>query len=405
MTLALAALAGPPAASADPGLLLVGGSTEPGHHFLVVVGPAGAGVQVAEEVGGRTKPIAALVLGTHGTASISPAFTWRCERRVRRFVATARVPDGRLLSDSWITRTPSCRDRWALRVPAQVARRRALAVLVRDRWRLGARGRVCARRRGGRRHCRRVRVRGGARGRVHLHLRQAGRWRVELRATGQVLRRTVAVGGRVKRRAGRRLPLVMAVGDSMIDPLDVLLADRLSGRARVRSDVQVGSGLTKPGNGWVARARRYVRRLRPYATVIFLGTNDALDLPTPAGPTVVCCRPEWIAEYARRAATLMRVYTRGGRRRVLWLTLPAPRAPGRQPYAAAVNIAARVAASTTPGALIVPLDTIFTPGLRYRAFMTWHGRRVRVRHSDGIHLSLEGSSIAERLLEPVLELP
>jgi hypothetical protein len=54
---------------------------------------------------------------------------------------------------------------------------------------------------------------------------------------------------------------------------------------------------------------------------------------------------------------------------------------------------------------IVPLDHVFTPGFVYRRSMPWRGRLVRVRHSDGIHLSLEGSVIAERLVEPGLALP
>ena len=70
-----------------------------------------------------------------------------------------------------------------------------------------------------------------------------------------------------------------------------------------------------------------------------------------------------------------------------------------------MNDAIRAAATTTRAATIVPLDEVFTPGFIYRAYMRWHGRRVRVRHSDGIHLSLRGSEIAERFVERALRLP
>src|SRR5205823_5872661 len=141
------------------------------------------------------------------------------------------------------------------------------------------------------------------------------------------------VGVRGRSHARRRLPLVLAVGDSMMDPLDVLLGDRLRRRARTRSFVRVGDGLSHPGSTWLHRARLEAR-LRPLATVVFLGANDYFDMRTPARAAVTCCDAGWIAEYARREAAVMRAYSRAGRGRVLWLTLPAPRDPDRQVAAA-----------------------------------------------------------------------
>jgi hypothetical protein len=198
---------------------------------------------------------------------------------------------------------------------------------------------------------------------------------------------------------------VIATGDSMMSPLDVFLTDRLRPRAQVRTFVRIGTALSKPDNTWISDARKQARRLRPRATVVFLGANDGFDMRTPEGRTVVCCRPDWLSEYSRRVKTLMRAYRRGGRGRVLWLTLPAPRSELRKPYAAAANFAARAAAREVPGTTIVPLDEVFTPGFQYRATMPYRGRLVRVRHTDGIHLSLAGSRIAERIVERALSLP
>ena len=197
---------------------------------------------------------------------------------------------------------------------------------------------------------------------------------------------------------------MLAVGDSMVDPMDVFLADRLRHRARTRAFVRVGSGLSKGGAGWIRRARVQARRLRPYATVVFLGANEGFKMRTPAGDDVTCCGTAWISEYARRVRAMTRAYARGGRGQVLWLTLPAPRAAARRVYTRAVDDSIRAAAKTST-ATLVPLDEVFTPGFMYRAYMRWHGRRVRVRHSDGIHLSLRGSEIAERYVERALRLP
>jgi hypothetical protein len=191
----------------------------------------------------------------------------------------------------------------------------------------------------------------------------------------------------------------------MMNPLDVLLSDRLRKRARVHTRAKLGSGLSRPGSGWIHYGRWQARRFRPYVTVVFIGTNDAFDMRTPDGALVTCCRGDWVGEYARRAGALMRAYSRHGRSRVVWLTLPAPRSAVRWPVARAINYADRFAARRIRGVTVVPVDDVFTPGFRYRATMRYRGRRVRVRGSDGIHLSLDGARILERIVERELRLP
>lgn len=131
-------------------------------------------------------------------------------------------------------------------------------------------------------------------------------------------------------------------------------------------------------------------------TVIFLGSTDNYVMKDPDGTLLRCCEAGWIEEYSRRAAEMGAAYARGGEGRVLWLTLPAPRPPAWRAHMAAVNAAITSAAAATPAAEVVAIDSLVSPGFRFRAFTRIGARRVRLRADDGIHLSLRGSRIAAR---------
>jgi hypothetical protein len=96
---------------------------------------------------------------------------------------------------------------------------------------------------------------------------------------------------------------------------------------------------------------------------------------------------------------MMRTYARGGRGRVYWLLLPAPRGGNFRKVYFAVNAALRRAArGLEDDVRIVDLVEVFTPGWRYRDSMTIGGRTVRVRQSDGVHLNTTGASLAATLV-------
>lgn len=215
-----------------------------------------------------------------------------------------------------------------------------------------------------------------------------GRWLFELRNGEQRVRRSVQVAPR-----GGRLKL-LATGDSMIQIVDGFLREGLGSRAALRSDAQISTGISKPEMlDWIAKARSQARATRPDVTVVYLGANDGFSMSTPSGAIASCCGGAWIEEYARRSARMMRSYARGSLGRVYWLTLPAPRGgPFRKVYGP-VNTAIRRAAAGTPGARVVPIDAIFTPGFRYRDTLIRDGRSVRVRQSDGVHFNVDGASI------------
>ena len=191
---------------------------------------------------------------------------------------------------------------------------------------------------------------------------------------------------------------VLATGDSMIQIVDGFLKQRLErpGRVRVLSDARISTGISKPFMlDWPNLAQRQVRRLRPRATVMFIGANDGFPMRNPAGQNVGCCGHAWAVEYARRAGAMMHTYLFGRRGHVYWLLLPQARGGFFRKVFPAVNAGLRRAARRFGKRVrLIRLNRVFTPGGRFRQFITWHGQRVNARQEDGVHLSTAGASIA-----------
>jgi lysophospholipase L1-like esterase len=382
------------AAQGVSGPFLTGETSRNGYVNLIYFGSPGTYVAFYERVGEVRIPLGSGPVGAGGFAPLHPATTWRCGRLLRSFESVARSPSGLVREDGFDIRTPSCRDRLALLAPDRVRPHSAVRLRLRDRWRLGGvRARVCAHGPSGQRRCRGVTLGAGVvEATTRLAVSRRGQWRLSARLAGHRTVRRLGVG--VPPRAARKGPLarVLATGDSTIEGIESYLADELAGRARVRREFHVGTGISKPGKpSWTVRARRQAERHRPRVTVISIGAVDGHPMSG-----VRCCGPAWQAEYARRAAQMMRSYRRGGSGRVLWLTLPAARDPGAAEVAGAVNLAVARAARGRAWVRLVRLDEIFTPGGVFRASMAHRGVLVKVRASDGIHLTAAGTEIAAR---------
>lgn len=101
-----------------------------GLHFF---GAAGVPVTFYERVGGRL-----VKLGTRTSAGeetiMRDAVMWRCDRLVRRFVAAARLADGRLAYGEYSVRTSSCATCLELVVPRRLAPGALGRISVVDRW-------------------------------------------------------------------------------------------------------------------------------------------------------------------------------------------------------------------------------------------------------------------------------
>jgi hypothetical protein len=193
---------------------------------------------------------------------------------------------------------------------------------------------------------------------------------------------------------------VLATGDSMIQIVDGFLARSLKPQHfRVRSDAHIGTGISKPFQlDWVAHARHLARSFRPSASVVFLGANEGFPLRF-GGKRRNCCSSEWRQAYARRAQAMMHSLSRGGARRVYWLTLPAARPRNWNHIYRAVNAALALAAEREGEAIrLLDMGAVFTPSGHFQQTIVRGGRRISVRQADGIHLNVAGARIAARIV-------
>jgi lysophospholipase L1-like esterase len=390
-TAALAALAG--AAGPAQALELRADAAERGWIGFQAQGPPGKTATVSEQVGSELVPVASIPLGG-GRASLPRALRWRCDRRTRRFVATAPATLGGTETASAEVTTGSCRRRLAASLKRRRVRAgRRIALRLRDRFGVGELGvRICTRAPAARRVCRTVTIPAGST-RVVERFRalRPGRWLVEAQVKGGRRSRRVA---RVRPRRGRLR--LLATGDSMIQIVDSYLKQRLggSGRARVRSDARISTGISKPAMfDWVRHARAQAAG-RPDVTVMFIGANDGF----PIGG-VACCDQAWIQAYARRVRKMMRAYKRGRAGVIYWLTLPTPRPANFARVFGPVNEALeRAAAGFRDQVRLIDLRRTFTPDRRFHRVIRYRGRNVVARQGDGIHLSTAGASIAASLI-------
>ena len=376
---------------------------EAGVITLSFYGAVGTPVDFYERVGRRFEWLGTRTTPTGLATVMAHAVTWRCDRLVRRFVAVTVMPDGRRASASYDVRTPSCRTRLELVTPRRVERGRVGRIRVVDRWGNGdARVQLCLEAPGGKRACDTLRLARAVSVVTHrFRPASSGRWRAELRFRGRTTRRSIRVGrGDV---VTRPRMTVLATGDSSMQGIDSYLADELGDTATVRSDLRPGTGLMKPDGPWEDLPRFQTRVVEQDATVVSIGAADDFPLRGRDGSVHECCDAAWELEYARRARQAMLTYLRGGRARVVWLTLPIP--SGQRPFAAAgVNAAVIRASAGLRRVSVLRLDQIFTPG-GHRAFMPYRGRLVRTFRSDGVHLTITGTAIAARLVAAALREP
>ncbi len=340
---------------------------------------------------------------TNPPAEIPDAVQWICERTVRKFAALATLPDGEILSGAYSVRTPSCAQRFELDASRRVDTGRRFKVRVVDQWGLGAvRPRLCVAPPGARLVCRELRFKDAvSTARRSVRAPVAGRWRVELRQGDKVRRRATVRVGAGRLAAERKPPTVLATGDSTMQGIDSFLTDRLGDDAVVRSDIYPGSGISR-GVFWPRKAAAQTAAMRQRVTIISVGAaTDAIPLPNAAGTLVACCSEAWIRAYSRRVRGMMKTYLRDGHARVFWLTPPFPKAPERAQITYAVDDAITRAGRGLKGVVVGRVDRYFSPE-GYVETIRYKGRPVKVRESDGVHLSIAGTSIVAEILAPAI---
>ncbi len=209
--------------------------------------------------------------------------------------------------------------------------------------------------------------------------------------------------------AARRTPTpdaplkVLMAGDSLIGNISqavgLLVGD--DPRVALKTDVQVGTGLSRPDVlDWGAELSYVLDKQDPDVVILSFGANDDQPLRDPSGAFLPLFSDGWAKEYARRVGAIVDLASDGGRRTVIWVGL-APERPDRLNQAKdTFNAAARDAAATRTDVHFVDLVPLFgVAGGGYTDTLTKpDGSVVVVRESDGVHLSHDGAN----LLAPTL---
>jgi hypothetical protein len=385
-----------PCAPAADNNHLVADATHPGVIDLAFYNAGGAQVVFFECVGDGMRRLAARRSDAAGPTMLKDATTWSCDRLTRRFAGTATLPDGTVAFGAYSVHTVSCAHRFALAAPRRVRPGATVTARVVDRWGIGGLSpELCIAPAHERLRCRTLAFpRAVTVASRRFRATTRGRWRIELRVRRHRIRTSVAVGGVSSARPAPASAL-LATGDSTMQGIDSFLADELGDAASVHSDVRPGTGISR-GDYWMWHAASQTRRLRQRVTVMSVGAaTDALAMPTPAGVPAACCGEPWVQEYGRRVRIMMQTYLRGGRARVIWLTPPEPRYPPRAAITHAVDAAVVRAADGLADVKVIRIDLMFSPD-GYRDVIRYRGRDVRVRESDGVHLSVPGTAIAAK---------
>jgi hypothetical protein len=398
--LAASVPAAAPVRAQQPATAFAADSTQLGVISLLFWGAQNAEVRYYERVGDTLHALGRARAAAGAPTILKDAATWSCDHLQRRFEARARLPDGSIAKGAYGVRTPSCAQRFRIEAPKRVAPDKVARVRVIDRWNLGGiRPQLCITAPKGQPACRPLAFpRAAAVATRRFRPQKRGRWRVELRVRQHRVRRDVAVGD-VNVQAVA-LPTVLATGDSTMQGIDSYLSDELADSATLRSDVQLGSAISR-GTFWTKHAATQTRRLRQRVSVISIGAAfDGFPLPRPGRRKAKCCDEPWATLYSERVRRIMQTYLRGGRGRVFWLTPPLPRDPVRLQITTAITAAIVNAATGLEGVNVVRVDELFSPGGTYTDVLRYRGRDVRVRDADGVHLNISGTAIMAQLLAP-----
>jgi lysophospholipase L1-like esterase len=367
-----------------------------GYVDVTLSGPPAVNVQLSEQRSGKTQPIGTFTLSSSGTATVPRALKWLCAPRTRTLSAMT-LPPATPATATTSIHTPSCGRRLGVAIDPRARAGGQLSVRLTDRWGSGdLRTSICLAAPGSRAGCSNWYLHVNQRRRVvRLATPRIGGWKVTVRSPGgEAHARTTWVShpGSIR---------ILAAGDSEMQILDSLIGqDTASHGVSVTSDARISTGLTNSFFfDWQGHARAQAPSLKPDVTVIFMGANDGFAVRAPNGHSVSCCSSAWSSGYATLVAQLMRTYLQGNRGRVYWFLLPVPRPGNFQYLFRGVNAGIRQAGRRFPGRVgLIDANAFFTPGGRYRDFMTYSGHGFVIHEPDGIHLSTASDQVAATLL-------
>ncbi len=208
------------------------------------------------------------------------------------------------------------------------------------------------------------------------------------------------------RHASAAAPLrLLVTGDSMTNPLGPPLSELAHGTVRADVDTHYSTGLVRPDFfDWAANAHKQVAGDHPEAVLLTLGANDGQGFTMPNGDIYPAGSPAWVKEYTRRTVILLSIYSQEGRVPVYWMSLPIARSAKLDGYFRQLNAAITAATRVVPRTRLVDIRDRLADHGSYSAYLTDDsGRKILARDSDGVHLTIDGSRLAARILLKVID--
>jgi len=205
-------------------------------------------------------------------------------------------------------------------------------------------------------------------------------------------------------------PRVVALaGDSM---MAVGLSAMLLRESAVNKNLRVvkvfrsGTGLARPEVfNWMDEYPAMLGAEKPDVVIVAIGANDGQGFVVD-GKVLAYGTAEWERVYQERLASYLAMLSSTGAR-VVWVGLPPMRVASYNEKIATINRIAYTVVSQHPEATwFNPVPYVSDEAASYKEFVTLpNGQTLRIRASDGIHLSDEGAGLMTSVLIKWLDPP
>jgi len=198
---------------------------------------------------------------------------------------------------------------------------------------------------------------------------------------------------------------VLVVGDSLSIPLAKQLERFYSLQRGVdfHSSGKVSSGLARPDfHDWEAEMERLARRHRPDLLYIMLGANDHKPMPKAPG-SLRFASNAWNREYAKRVQRLLNIArSHNSDVAIRWVGVPVMQDPALDRGVQHINKLIAVQVGRNENCRFIDTrDVLADASGRYMAYADTGSGRVKLRASDGVHLTAAGAAmLADSCLAP-----
>jgi len=201
---------------------------------------------------------------------------------------------------------------------------------------------------------------------------------------------------------------VIIMGDSMANDMSTPLTRDAEQRAitPISTVYKAATGLARPDEyNWPAKATKVLAKENPELVVVQFGGNDGQDMGFEDGTHITFGTDEWVAEYARRVGIMMDIVSGPWQRPVVWVGLPIPRSSKVADRFEVLNGIYKSEAALRPNVTFVDIYRTFADkdGDYADYLRDADGKDVRLRASDGIHMTLEGAEREASKVLPALE--